>query len=98
MAGILLYIFRLNAPTHKRIDEILAEALPCDLDPSRTISMPIRASDKCTGDLHIGGGWRGESTCLNFTEYMELAETIRKYDPQVRLVAAITRRRDCTVI
>jgi hypothetical protein len=44
--------------------------------------MPIRASDKCMGELHLGGGMLGETTCLTFDLYMELANQIRAHDPR----------------
>jgi hypothetical protein len=87
LAGIYLYLLRLNAPTLNRINLILEEALPFDLDPSATISMPIRASDKCVqDDLHIDGGVPGESDCLPFGVYMEVAELIRQHNPAVNTI------------
>lgn len=59
LAGVYLYLLRLNAPTINRTNPILEEALPLDLDPGATISMPIRASDKCTEEgLRITYRWR----------------------------------------
>jgi hypothetical protein len=56
----------------------------CDFDPERTISIPIRGTDKCLGDMHVGGGMDGESECFKgLAEYMHVAEEIRKYDPRV---------------
>lgn len=36
----------------------------CDFDPERTISIPIRGSDKCLGNMHVDGGMDGESECF----------------------------------
>jgi hypothetical protein len=40
--------------------------------------MPIRASDKCMDEHYVTGSMTGETNCLSFDLYMELAETIRK--------------------
>ena len=80
--GMLLYGLRLNPPTRAKIEQILADSLPCDFDPERTISLPIRGSDKCIGDMHLGAN-SGETDCLDFPTYMEGAELIRKQDPRV---------------
>jgi hypothetical protein len=53
LAGLYLYMLRLNAKTKQRVETSLKEALPCDLDPERTISLPIRASDKCIDDYRL---------------------------------------------
>ena len=42
-----VYLMRLNRETSEIIEGHLAKSLPCDFDPERTISLPIRASDKC---------------------------------------------------
>lgn len=57
MVGLYLYMMRLNAPTLRRVEDWLQEILPCDLDPSRTIALPIRASDKCIGNFRIDSGF-----------------------------------------
>ena len=82
-AGMLLYSLRLNPTARGRIEQILADSLPCDFDPQRTISLPIRGSDKCLlGDMHLGAN-SGETDCLDFPTYMEGAELIRSQDPKV---------------
>lgn len=55
-AGALLYLLRLNAKTKTEVEDWLHQTIPCDLDPSRTISLPIRASDKCIGEYHTDSG------------------------------------------
>jgi hypothetical protein len=57
VSGLYLYLMRLNSPTLKRVEEWLQEIIPCDLDPRRTISLPIRASDKCRGDFRLDSGF-----------------------------------------
>ena len=47
-AGSYLYALRPNAQVKSQTEAILREAIPCDLDPRRTISLPVRGSDKCS--------------------------------------------------
>lgn len=49
-AAGLMYMMRLNPKTRKVIESHLQQSLPCDFDPERTISLPIRASDKCNDE------------------------------------------------
>lgn len=81
-AGLLLYTLRLNPVARKKMEAILADSLPCDFEPSQTISLPIRGSDKCRGPMHLGEN-SGESDCLEFDVYMQAAELIRENDPRV---------------
>jgi len=57
VVGLYLYMMRLNAPTLRRMEDWLQEIIPCDLDPHRTIALPIRASDKCIGKFRIDSGF-----------------------------------------
>jgi hypothetical protein len=41
-AGMLLYLLRPTARTQARVEVILKDSLPCDFDPERTISLPVR--------------------------------------------------------
>jgi hypothetical protein len=60
--AFLLYTMRPNIHYQTLSNEIAALALPADLDPSMTIGLPVRGSDKC----------RSESICLKHELYMEL--------------------------
>jgi hypothetical protein len=57
VVGLYLYMMRLNARTLQRVEEWLREIIPCDLDPRRTIALPIRASDKCRGEYRVESGF-----------------------------------------
>jgi hypothetical protein len=48
LAGGLMYTLRPNRATKEAVEAVLEKTLRrhCDLDPERTISMPIRGSDK----------------------------------------------------
>lgn len=77
-ASMLKYLLRLKEPIKDKIESILKDSLPCDFDPSRTISLPIRGSDKCET---WGALW--ETRCLSFDLYMEFAEHLRDLDPKL---------------
>lgn len=48
---------RLNKRTSARVTSWMKEIIPCDLDPERTIALPIRASDKCIGEYRLESGF-----------------------------------------
>lgn len=77
-ASTLKYLLRLKEPVKDKIESILKDSLPCDFDPSRTISLPIRGSDKCES-----WGILWETRCLSFDLYMEFAERLRDLDPKL---------------
>jgi hypothetical protein len=79
-------MLRLNHETKQRVEDVLQEALPCDFDPHRTISLPIRASDKCNDGLRLNSSYAGETNCLSFSTYMEMVEIIRQNDPRVNTI------------
>jgi hypothetical protein len=86
MAGIYLYLLRLNKETWGRVEAVLRASVPCDFDPRRAIALPVRGSDKCNGALNSGSSNKykhGESDCLPLEYYLEVAEMIRRFDPQV---------------
>jgi hypothetical protein len=66
LAGVLLYLLRLNKHTLERINNQLKKIIPCDLDPKRTIALPIRASDKCVGEYRLESGF-GVSMWIAFS-------------------------------
>jgi hypothetical protein len=69
------------------VEDVLQEALPCDFDPHRTISLPIRASDKCNDGFRLNhSSYAGETNCLSFSTYMEMAEIIRQNDRRVNTI------------
>jgi hypothetical protein len=66
----LLYVLRMQRKLQSRIDAKVKQILSRTphFDPSLSIGLPIRGSDKC---------W-GESKCLNFSTYMDLSQDIWK--------------------
>ena len=103
----LIYALRPNSDLMDYLESHLAALLPDDFDPRRTISLPIRGSDKCliTKKRIIDNGEKnsvdeidddefesndeadqllgGESTCLSFDKYMDIAEGIRQIDKEL---------------
>mmetsp|Transcript_29999 Transcript_29999/g.82308 ORF Transcript_29999/g.82308 Transcript_29999/m.82308 type:complete len:472 (+) Transcript_29999:56-1471(+) len=74
-AAAYLFFLRLTDRARAVVEDALRASLPKDFRPDRAIAMPIRgSSDKCGH----------ESQCLSFEQYMQLAEAIRNYDPNVR--------------
>jgi hypothetical protein len=62
--AFLLYAMRPNIAYQAWSNDIVATALPDDLDPNTVIGLPVRGSDKC----------RSESICLKYELYMELIQ------------------------
>lgn len=60
------YSMRPNPQSRERIDEILSQIIPKDVDLESTIGLPIRASDKC---------YR-ESECLSFDDHMRVSSDL----------------------
>jgi hypothetical protein len=62
--AILLYLLRPNKSARTILDEHMRDIFQHPVTPETTIGLPIRGSDKC----------HGESTCLEFDQYMRLAK------------------------
>ena len=61
-AASLAYYFRPKPWLIKDIDERIRNSIPADLNPERTVGVPIRRSDKCHGHS-IEGSAKGELDC-----------------------------------
>ena len=70
------YALRPNLATAEKLQTILSDIAPADLEHDQTIGLPVRGSDKC----------RKESECLSFGEYMNATHEVwAKYqDPSVK--------------
>lgn len=64
-AASLAYYFRPKPWLIKEIDERIRKSIPADLNPDRTVGVPIRRSDKCHGHK-IEGSALGELDCKCF--------------------------------
>ena len=60
--AILFYAMRPNLSSNLKINSILEDIVPDNLDYNLALGLPIRASDKC----------KSESECLTFEKYMTL--------------------------
>jgi hypothetical protein len=82
--AILQYLLQPQDWVKRAIEAKLAGVFPIDFDPSRTIGLPIRASDKCRGHS-IGDSAGGEHDCkeVGIEEAMRLVDEIHAFDPTV---------------
>jgi len=79
----LVYFWRLQPWLAEAISDNVRASLPSGFEPSRTVGMPVRASDKCKGHS-IGGSAGGEMSCTSVEDLMKLPERIRRdIDPNV---------------
>ncbi|EJK57735.1 hypothetical protein THAOC_22191 [Thalassiosira oceanica] len=72
-AASLAYYFRPKPWLVKEIDERIRNSIPADLNPDRTIGVPIRRSDKCHGHS-IKGSARGELDCKLYDAHLHARE------------------------
>mmetsp|Transcript_33948 Transcript_33948/g.81234 ORF Transcript_33948/g.81234 Transcript_33948/m.81234 type:complete len:460 (+) Transcript_33948:455-1834(+) len=84
-AASLAYYFRPKPWLVKEIDERIRNSIPADLNPDRTIGVPIRRSDKCHGHS-IKGSARGELDCPSLPKYLEGIKHFLDLDPLIENV------------
>eukprot|EP00531_Pseudo-nitzschia_arenysensis_P014992 CAMPEP_0116135838 /NCGR_PEP_ID=MMETSP0329-20121206/11406_1 /TAXON_ID=697910 /ORGANISM="Pseudo-nitzschia arenysensis, Strain B593" /LENGTH=677 /DNA_ID=CAMNT_0003630669 /DNA_START=75 /DNA_END=2108 /DNA_ORIENTATION=+ len=63
---MLVYLLRPNPHYNQLLDQQISQLVPKNNNPSETVGLAIRGSDKCAG----------ESTCYPFDRYMELATEV----------------------
>eukprot|EP00584_Thalassiosira_punctigera_P023602 CAMPEP_0172574408 /NCGR_PEP_ID=MMETSP1067-20121228/136689_1 /TAXON_ID=265564 ORGANISM="Thalassiosira punctigera, Strain Tpunct2005C2" /NCGR_SAMPLE_ID=MMETSP1067 /ASSEMBLY_ACC=CAM_ASM_000444 /LENGTH=461 /DNA_ID=CAMNT_0013367037 /DNA_START=152 /DNA_END=1537 /DNA_ORIENTATION=+ len=85
MAAALAYYFRPREWLRKEIDERIRASIPLDLDPMRTVGVPIRRSDKCMGH-DIAGSAPGELDCPSLEKYMDGVKSFLEFDPLIENV------------
>jgi hypothetical protein len=72
--ALVFYAMRPNLKYLEKLDTIMHDVIPHDLDPDRTFGVPIRDSDKC----------EMESECLPFHQYMNMTRhTYNKYQAEL---------------
>mmetsp|Transcript_17425 Transcript_17425/g.27364 ORF Transcript_17425/g.27364 Transcript_17425/m.27364 type:complete len:210 (-) Transcript_17425:74-703(-) len=81
-AAFLAYNLQPQPWLQKEIDSRLRRSIPLDLDPERTVGVPIRRSDKCFGH-NISGSAGGELDCPPLEEYLDAVKTFVKFDPLI---------------
>eukprot|EP00986_Skeletonema_menzelii_P011052 scaffold5559_cov158-Skeletonema_menzelii.AAC.4 len=85
LAATLAYYLRPKPYIREQIDKRLRQSLPADIDPDRTIGVPIRRSDKCKGH-NITGSAGGELDCPPLDVYLNGVHQFLDFDPLVENV------------
>ena len=85
VATTFAYYFNPKPWLRKEIHERLQKSIPEELDPDRTIGVPIRRSDKCSGhDLKGSAG--GEMACHPIETYLDGVKRLIGFDPLIENV------------
>ncbi|KAL7540814.1 hypothetical protein ACHAXR_012682, partial [Thalassiosira sp. AJA248-18] len=84
-AAALAYYLRPNQWLRVEIGRRIRASIPSDLNPARTIGVPIRRSDKCKGH-NITGSAGGELDCPPLSKYLEGVKQFLAFDPLVENV------------
>eukprot|EP00956_Cyclotella_meneghiniana_P007826 scaffold10442_cov22-Cyclotella_meneghiniana.AAC.1 len=84
-AALFAYYFNPRPWLHEEIHKRLQVSIPADLNPDRTIGVPIRRSDKCTGH-DIEGSAAGEMECSSLDEYLGGVKSFVAFDPSIENV------------
>mmetsp|Transcript_17368 Transcript_17368/g.37497 ORF Transcript_17368/g.37497 Transcript_17368/m.37497 type:complete len:206 (-) Transcript_17368:497-1114(-) len=85
VAAALAYYFRPKQWLKEEIDRRIRASIPSDLDPARTVGVPIRRSDKCTGHS-LEGSAAGELECPPLEKYLSGVKTFLEFDPLIENV------------
>lgn len=83
LAALFAYFFNPQPWLQSEIHERLQKSIPADLDPDKTIGVPIRRSDKCQGHS-IEGSAAGEMKCQPLTEYLKGVKNFLAFDPTIQ--------------
>lgn len=81
-AALLAYYLRPQPHLRDEIDKRLRRSLPADIDPDRTIGVPIRRSDKCHGH-NLEGSAGGELDCPPLSVYLDEVKELLEFDPLI---------------
>lgn len=84
-AAAFAYYFNPKPWLRNEIDERLQKSIPRDLDPDKTIGVPIRRSDKCKGHQVVGSA-RGEMKCHPLKTYLDGVKSFLDFDPSIENV------------
>ena len=85
VAASFAYYLRPRQWLINTIDERLRISMPPDLNPDRTVGVPIRRSDKCHGH-NITGSAKGELDCPPLSSYLEGVKQFVNLDPLIENV------------
>jgi len=84
-AASLAYYFRPKPWLRSEIDKRIRNSIPSDLNPDRTLGVPIRRSDKCHGH-NITGSAKGELDCPGLLAYLAAVRKFLEFDPLIKNV------------
>ncbi len=84
-AALIAYYFRPKLWLRNEIDKRIRQSIPLDLNPDRTVSIPIRRSDKCHGH-NITGSAAGELECPPLQAYLDGLHQFMLFDPLIENV------------
>ena len=85
VAAALAYYFRPQEWLKKELDRRIRASIPVDLDPAKTVGVPIRRSDKCKGHA-LEGSAAGELDCPPLEKYLNGIKTFLELDPLIENV------------
>ena len=85
VAAMFVYYFNPKPWLRNEIHKRLQKSIPADLDPDRTIGVPIRRSDKCNGHT-LEGSAPGEMACHPLGTYLDAVKKFARFDPLIENV------------
>ncbi|KAL7539857.1 hypothetical protein ACHAXR_009672 [Thalassiosira sp. AJA248-18] len=85
IAANMAYYFRPKPWLRKEIGERIHKSIPADLNPERTVGVPLRRSDKCFGH-NITGSALGELDCPPLSFYLDGVKKFIQFDPLIENV------------
>ncbi|KAL3791861.1 hypothetical protein ACHAW5_002912 [Stephanodiscus triporus] len=85
VAATFAYYFRPRQWLIDEIDRRIRLSMPPDLNPERTVGVPIRRSDKCHGH-NITGSAKGELQCPPLSLYLDGVRKFLEFDPHIENV------------
>ena len=85
LAAGMAYYFRPKPWLREQIDERIRKSIPEDLNPERTVGVPIRRSDKCFGH-NVTGSAAGELDCPPLEQYLQGIKKFIEFDPLIENV------------
>jgi hypothetical protein len=83
VAASFAYYFNPKPWLREEIHTRLQKSIPLNLDPDRTIGVPIRRSDKCL-DHDIKGSAGGEMACHPIETYLDGVKRFLAFDPTIQ--------------
>ena len=84
-AALIAYYFRPKLWLRHEIDKRIRQSIPLDINPDRTVGIPIRRSDKCHGH-NITGSALGELECPPLQAYLDGLQKFMLFDPLIENV------------